>query len=366
MEHLDRIAPLAQDLVRIDSRSARPNAAVAERLLAELQGFEVERLDYTDAAGVAKCVLVAARGAGGLALSGHMDTVPDTGWTDDPWSGRIEGGILHGLGSIDMKGPVAALVAAARALPAPVPVALLLTTDEETTKAGARLVAERSALARRFAPRGILIAEPTGMVPVRGHRGNIEFTATAIGVQAHSSTGQGRNANWDLAPFLAEMHALHQRLRAEPALHDPAYDPPFSDFNPVIDNHGAAVNVTVPRATVTIKYRYSARIDPEMVVDAVQTAADKAGLHLAITRQGRPPELPPGHPLVALAEGLAGAAAQTAPYGTDASELQALAPCVILGPGRIADAHKPTEAVNLSALAGAVPIFMQMAERLAP
>ena len=127
MEYLDRIAPLAQDLVRIDSRSARPNAAVAERLLAELQGFEVERLDYTDAAGVAKCVLVAARGTGGLSLSGHMDTVPDTGWTDDPWSGRIDGDTLHGLGSTDMKGPVAALVAAARALPEAVPVALLLS-----------------------------------------------------------------------------------------------------------------------------------------------------------------------------------------------------------------------------------------------
>ena len=366
MEYLDRIARLAQDLVRIDSRSARPNAAVAERLLAELQGFEVERLDYTDTAGVAKCVLVAARGTGGLALSGHMDTVPDTGWTDDPWSGRIEGDMLWGLGSTDMKGPVAALVAAARALPEAVPVALLLTTDEETTKAGARLVAESSALARRFAPRGILIAEPTGMVPVRGHRGNIEFTATATGVQAHSSTGQGRNANWDLVPFLAEMRVLHDRLRSEPGMRDAAYDPPFSDFNPVIDNHGAAVNITVPRATVTIKYRYSAGIDPEVVVAAVQAAADRAGLHLAIARQGRPPELPPGHALVGLAEELAGAAAQTAPYGTDASELQALAPCVILGPGRIGDAHKPTEAVSLSALAGAVPVFMRMAERLAP
>ncbi len=366
MEHLDRIAPLAQDLVRIDSRSARSNTAVAERLVAELQGFEVERLDYTDATGVAKCVLVAARGTGGLALSGHMDTVPDTGWTDDPWSGRIDGDTLHGLGSTDMKGPVAALVAAARALPKAVPVALLLTTDEETTKAGARRVVQDSTLARRFAPRGILIAEPTGMVPVRGHRSNIEFAATATGVQAHSSTGQGRNANWDLVLFLAEMRGLHDRLRAEPGMQDTAYDPVFSDFNLIIDNHGAAVNITVPRATATIKYRYSARIDPEVVVAAVQAAADQAGLHLTIARQGRPPELPPGHPLVALAEGLAGAAAQTAPYGTDASELQALAPCVILGPGRIADAHKPTEAVSLAALAEAVPVFMRMAERLAP
>ena len=47
-----------------------------------------------------------------------MDTVPDTGWQDDPWSGRIDAdGVLHGLGSTDMKGPVAAAIIAARALP---------------------------------------------------------------------------------------------------------------------------------------------------------------------------------------------------------------------------------------------------------
>lgn len=364
MEHLGYLAPLARDLVRIDSRSSRSNLAVAERLMAELSGFEVERLDYTDVAGVPKCVLVAARGAGGLALSGHMDTVPDTGWTDDPWSGRIEGDTLHGLGSTDMKGPVAAIIAAARALPAHVPVALLLTTDEETTKAGARLIADRSALARRFAPRGILVAEPTGMAPVRGHRGNVEFRAVATGVQAHSSTGQGRNANWDLLPFLTEMRALHDRLRGAPELQDPAYDPPFSDFNLVLDNHGAAVNITAPKATATIKYRYSRSIDPAPVVAAVQDAADRAGLMLTVTMQGAPPELPAGHPLVAMAVALTGQAAQTAPYGTDASELQALAPCLVLGPGRISDAHKPTEAVSLSALAAAVPVFMRLASSL--
>ncbi len=364
MDHLGAVTTLAQDLVRIDSRSARSNLPLADRLARELTGFELERLDYA-ADGVAKCVLVAARGQGGLALSGHMDTVPDTGWTTDPWSGRVEGDTLHGLGATDMKGPLAALVAAARALPATVPVALFLTTDEETTKAGARLVAQRSALARRFAPRGILVAEPTSMAPVRGHRSHIEFTATAHGVQAHSSTGQGRNANWDLLPFLNDMRAVFDRLRTDPALQDLAYDPPFSDFNLILDNHGAAVNVSVPRATARIKFRYSASIDPASVVHAVRTAAAEAGVELAEKREGAPPELPAGHPLIRLAENQSGAPAGTAPYGTDASELQALAPCVILGPGSIERAHKPDEQVSLGALAAAVPVFMRMAERSA-
>jgi acetylornithine deacetylase/succinyl-diaminopimelate desuccinylase-like protein len=61
-----------------------------------------------------------------------------------------------------------------------------------------------------------------------------------------------------------------------------------------------------------------------------------------------------------------GVAPRTAPYGTDASELQALAPCVVLGPGDIAVAHAPAEAVRVPDLVAAIPVFMRLAERLAP
>lgn len=355
------VVGLAQDLVRIDSRSFISNFPVAERITRELTGFEVERLDYVDAAGVAKCVLVARRGEGGLAFSGHMDTVPDTGWTCDPWSGRIADGVLHGLGSADMKGPMAAFIVAARRLPPEVPVCLLITTDEETTKQGARLIAERSVLARAARPRGIVVAEPTLLAPVRGHRAHVSFTATSMGVQAHSATGLGRNANWDLVGFLTEMKALHLRLRGDPALQDTGYDPVFSDFNVVIDNHGTAVNVTVPLATVRIKYRYSARIDPSVVADLVQAAADRAGLTLRIDTEGSPPELPDDHPLIRMAVTLSGQPARTVPFGTDASQLQAISPCVIIGPGDIAAAHKPAESVAVDQLERAVVLFTAMA-----
>ena len=365
METPDFVANLARDLVRIDSRSPVSNLPIADRLAAELDEFEIERLDYKDANGINKCVLVAARGSRGLAFSGHMDTVPGTGWVDDPWSGEIDGDTLHGLGSTDMKGPVASLVAAATLLPSSVPVALFLSTDEETTKQGARLIARTSTLARNFAPRGILIAEPTSMVPVRGHRSHIEFTAVATGVQAHSSTGQGRNANWALVPFMADMAAIFERLRSDPALQDAAYDPPFSDFNPVLDNHGAAINVTVPKATARIRYRYSAGIDPAPIVDAVRQAGARHGLDITEMKGAPPPELPSDHPLIALASAVTGAAPRTVPFGTDASELQSLAPCVILGPGDIDAAHRPTESVSIAALVAAVPVFTRLAERVA-
>jgi len=361
-----QLTDLARDLVAIDSRSFVSNLPVADRIEAALPGFDIERLDYTDPAGTPKRALVAHRGgSGGLALSGHMDTVPDTGWQTDPWSGRIDNGVLHGLGSTDMKGPVAAAIVAARALPDSVPITLLITTDEETTKQGARLIAERSELVRRVRPRGIVVVEPTRLAPVRGHRSSINFVCTATGVQAHSSTGKGHNANWDLVPFLADMKQVFQRLRDEAALQDTDYDPPFSDFNLVIDNHGAAVNVTVPKSTVRIKFRYSAKLDPQPIVRTVHDSAQRCDIQVDERREGFPPELPPDHPFVRACVETAGQQPGTAAFGTDASELQALAPCVVLGPGDIAEAHTPTEKVRLADLHAAVPVFMRLAERMA-
>jgi acetylornithine deacetylase/succinyl-diaminopimelate desuccinylase-like protein len=357
------VAALARDLVQMDSRTRLSNIAIAERVEAALPGCEIERIDFADAAGTAKRALVANRGGpGGVAFSGHMDTVPETGWQEDPWSGRIDAdGVLHGLGSTDMKGPLAAAIVAANGLPDGIPVSLLITTDEETTKQGAREIAARSELARRAKLRGIVVVEPTRMLPVRGHRSHIVYSAVATGVQAHSSTGRGRNANWALLPFMMEMRALYERLRDDPALHDAAYDPPFSDFNLVIDNHGTAVNVTVPKATATIKFRYSASIDPAPITAAVQAAAARAGVAVTAMTEGHPPELPADHPLVRLCVAEAGMAAGTAPFGTDASELQPLAPCVVMGPGDIAEAHTPTEKLRLSDLAAAIPVFQRVA-----
>lgn len=360
---LTPVIRLAREFVRIDSRSFVSNLPMAEAVEAALPGFTIERIDYTDPSGVAKRVLVAHRGGpGGIAFAGHMDTVPDTGWTTDPWSGEVANGLLHGLGSTDMKGPLAAAITAARALPERVPVTLLVTTDEEITKQGALTLAERSRLAREVKPKAIIVNEPTNMRPLRGHRSHIHFYATATGVQAHSSTGRGRNANWDLVGFLVDMAALYRRLREDVSLQDADYDPPYSDFNLVLDNYGTAMNVTVAKATARIKYRYTAKIDPAPVVAAVEAAAARAGISLRMERDGNPPELPVSHPLVRLAVELTGQEAHTAPYGTDAAELQVLAPCVVLGPGDIGVAHSPGEAASVAALEAAVATFGALAE----
>ena len=115
----------------------------------------------------------------------------------------------------------------------------------------------------------ILVVEPTQMTPVRGHRSHVLFTCVATGVQAHSAARLGRNANWALLPFVAvDANAVRPAAHG-PGITDQDYAPVFSDFNLVLDNHGAAINVTVPKATARLKFRYSAKVDPAPVLEAV-------------------------------------------------------------------------------------------------
>jgi len=364
------VLALARDVVAIDSRFFVSSVPVAERFEQALDGFEVERVDYSDQKGVAKRALVALRpqrGGGAprpaLALCGHMDTVPATGWTDDPFDPRLAEGMLHGLGSCDMKGPTAAAVIAARHVPPEVPVMLMLTADEDGGgKLGARAIRERSELVRRHPPKAIQIVEPTGLQPVRGHRASYDMTAVAIGRQAHSSTGRGVNANLKAIPYLVELGRIHDWLRADKAMQDAAYDPPFSDFNIVIDNHGAGRNICVGRTTVLTKYRFSRSIDPEPVVARVRAAAAAAGLEFSAVADGVPFEIPADSALVTLAERLSGRAVTTAPYGTDATVLAAIAPTVIMGPGDVGYAHQPNEQVQVADLVALVPLAIGMAK----
>jgi acetylornithine deacetylase/succinyl-diaminopimelate desuccinylase-like protein len=97
----------------------------------------------------------------------------------------------------------------------------------------------------------------------------------------------------------------------------------------------------------------------------VREAAQRAGVALSVTREGDPPELPLDHPLVQLCRRATGREPYVAPYGTDASELQGIAPCVILGPGDIGKAHAPGECVPVADLAAAVPVFTRIATELA-
>jgi acetylornithine deacetylase/succinyl-diaminopimelate desuccinylase-like protein len=72
------LTSIAREIVSLDSASCVSNLPTADQIESALAGFDTERLDDTDSARVVRCALAAHRGNGsGLALSGHMDRVPD-------------------------------------------------------------------------------------------------------------------------------------------------------------------------------------------------------------------------------------------------------------------------------------------------
>lgn len=357
------VVALASRLIALDTRSSRSNRLLADMIVSELPEFAIERLDFTDPDGIEKTALVALRGeAGGcLAFSAHMDTVPPVGWTREPFRPEIQDNRLYGLGSCDMKGPMAAAIVAARSLPASRAAMLLLTCDEETTKAGARRIVAESQMLKAHPPAGIIVAEPTNLRPLRGHRSDVQFTVTARGIQAHSSTANGLNANIALIPFLSEMRDIYLELRSDPRLQDPSYTPPWCHLNIIVDNHGTATNITPSLATCRMKFRYSKAIDPSWVIERVEAAALRNGLDLVVRQEGTPPELAVEHPLVQLAAAVTTASPDVGAFGSDGSQFATVAPTLILGPGSMEQAHKPEEFINLVQLERSVAIFQKLA-----
>ena len=117
-----RIVADADALMRVDSSNppgdCGPVAAVAERLLRAVPGARVFRADFD--AENANVVAVLENGAGGsVMLNGHLDTygIGDaSAWSVQPLAATLRGAHLYGRGSADMKGGIAAMLSAFRAL----------------------------------------------------------------------------------------------------------------------------------------------------------------------------------------------------------------------------------------------------------
>ncbi|MFN8471646.1 MAG: M20/M25/M40 family metallo-hydrolase [Anaerolineae bacterium] len=362
---------LTKTLVRMPSVSSQSNAAIAdyvETLLRE-DGFETERLEYTDANGALKVSIVGRKGngAGGFMMASHFDTVPGAGWTTrNPFEPVIEGGRMIGLGACDMKGPFAATVAAAaayRGSDLKHPVYIVVTSDEEISGEGASRVTFHSRLLSDNRPECGVIAEPTELVPVYAHKGIAKVNVTAIGQAAHTSTDRGVSANFLIAPFLADMAQLATRFRADTSFQNPSFDPPTNGFNLVLNDGGCAVNVTAARTTATLGYRPMPDARSEEVAEMVGERARYYGLEVTSTAYLPPFYTPPDAPIVRAAIEASGVeSAVTVPYGTDGLYLQNVAPLVVLGPGNILQAHTDGEWIEIAQITRAVEVYRRMIE----
>src|ERR1700716_2733648 len=147
---MQTVVDLLCEMIAIDSRSSVSNVPLANFMQSQLEHWEIERIDYVDAEGIAKTNIVAAdpESASPLAFAGHLDTVSAAGWDTDPFRAAIAGDQLTGLGAADMKGPIVAFLSAARQMDPRVRPKIVLTADEEVTKQGVREVVAKSRLLR--------------------------------------------------------------------------------------------------------------------------------------------------------------------------------------------------------------------------
>lgn len=148
-----------------------------------------------------------------LLLNAHMDTVGVDGMIIDPFGAEIQDGRLYGRGSQDMKGSLAAMMGAAKALvDAGIELAgdLLITgvADEEYASIGSE------DLVKHISADGAIVTEPTDLTLCRAHRGFIWHEVETFGRAAHGSRfKEGIDANMRMGRFLAELDKLEQELR---------------------------------------------------------------------------------------------------------------------------------------------------------
>ncbi|MBX3014444.1 MAG: M20/M25/M40 family metallo-hydrolase [Caldilineaceae bacterium] len=361
------VVSLTQELVKIDSVSRHSNVVVTTVLAEQLArvGFGVEWLEFVDDHGERKASLVAKKGSGtgGLAFFSHSDTVPGDSWAAEAWTPCIEQGRLIGLGSCDMKGPLAATMAAAAAIDVnrlKKPVYIVITADEEITGRGAKQVAEESTLFTASAPEHGVIAEPTRLIPVYAHKGGASVIVTAQGRAAHTSTDQGISANFLIAPFLAEVAALASQIKTDPAYMNAAFQPPTNGFNMVLNDGDCKANVTAAKSVCTLSFRPMPQDHSEELIALLTAKAQSYGF--AVSSGLTPPfYVDPTAPVIQIALRATGVEqAATVAFGTDSVSFRHYVPLVILGPGDIAQAHTVGEWIDLAQLHAAVDVYQRM------
>lgn len=181
-------------------------------------GFAVERFVAGEAPDGPVENLLAVRGSGGrhFAFAGHLDVVPPgSGWASDPFEPQVRGELLHGRGAVDMKGAIAAFVAAAARVPADAgTVSLIITGDEEGPAVfGTRALIDRMA-ARGLAPNLCLVGEPTSVARLGdmikiGRRGSVNIWIDVPGKQGHVAYPHlADNPIPKLIAMLAEIDAI--------------------------------------------------------------------------------------------------------------------------------------------------------------
>ena len=354
------LAELLGELVSFPTESTTPNLELI-RWFADHVESNGGRVAVLDGA-VGRANLLASFGpeiAGGVMLSGHTDVVPaGTGWATDPYSITAMGDSLHGRGTADMKGFIAAVVRTIMQFRGVVlrrPLHIALSYDEEIGCVGVRKALEVIAERDDVAPEVVVIGEPTMMRPRHSHMGKLAYQVVCNATAAHSSLSHSKPSAITIAVRM--LNALDDLQRQYRPLGDPEVT-----FNCGSISGGSALNVIAERCTFTFETRHTVDRDPDMVLQPFMRDVDHERASLADHRGSidvievtRYPALRTASddPWLRIIERIADAGAATSiGYGTEGGLFAAAldTSVVICGPGDIAVAHRPDEYVTIDQL----------------
>ena len=328
--------------------------------------FKVEIIPVDDG----KSNLIATRGSGdgGLVLAGHTDTVPydENRWQHNPFKLTEANNRLYGLGTSDMKAFLALAIEAALMFKAEdykQPLIILATCDEETTMEGAKTLVDISKPKARYA----VIGEPTGMKPIRMHKGILMETIRINGLAGHSSDPRlGHNAMEAMHTVIGELMLWRDELQQQ--YHNPLFEVPVPTMNLGHIHGGDNPN----RICGSCELHIDIRPLPGMSLDDLRHQLEQR-LSRVIPENGFKLETFPlfsGIPametastskLVQAAEKLTGQASGSVAFGTEAPFLTQLGiETLILGPGNIDQAHQPDEYLELNRIQPTIDILRKL------
>jgi succinyl-diaminopimelate desuccinylase len=252
-------------LVSVPSVS-REEAALADLVQDRLRGVPGLSVDRIGHNVVARTNL--GRGSR-LVLAGHLDTVPANGNAD----ARIDGSTLWGLGSADMKGGLAVMLALAAQVEEPtVDVSYVFYACEEIAREHNGLLEIAAAAPHLLAGDAAVLGEPTGAVIEAGCQGVLRLEARMLGARAHTARPwMGVNAIHRVATLLERIAAFEAR---QPTIDGCQYR---EALQAVRIEGGVAANVVPDSVAVTINHRFA----PDRDVAAAE-AAMRQWLHPAL------------------------------------------------------------------------------------
>ena len=354
-ELLDMIAALiaAPSISSVNPDFDQGNRGVIELLADWLSalGFRAEILPIAGQPDKANLIATLGAGPGGLVLAGHTDTVPfDQGrWTHDPFRLTCADGRLYGLGTSDMKAFLALAVEAASSFTASQlqqPLIIIATADEESSMSGAKALVE----ARRPQARYAVIGEPTGMRPVRMHKGILMEAIHLRGRSGHSSDpALGNSALEGMHRVLGELLRWRAELQAQNI--NPLFAVPYPTLNLGHIHGGDNPNRICADCELHIDLRPIPGMDLQALRETlqarVQAVLRDSGLELSCRPlfEGTPAmETPASSEIVRATETLTGHQAGAVAFGTEGPYFTQMGiSTVVLGPGDIDQAHQPDE-----------------------